>query len=341
MITAVKPAILAAAKTSGCFAFVRSSRWRSERLLILCYHGISQRDEHLWSPGLYLSPQAFRRRLEMLAEGGYQVLSLTEGLARLRSRDLPPRSVVLTFDDGFYDFYATAFPILKEFGFPATVYLTTHYARHRLPIFNLVIHYLMWRKRGLRYPEFAAAGPGCLDLTTDESLYAAFRRMWRYADEAQLSTADRDALAASLADLLGEDYASIKAMRMFQIMDRGEIAAVASAGCDIQLHTHRHRVPLDRNLFLAEIRDNRRYIEEVVGLTPSHFCYPSGVHRSEFLPWLEECDVRSATTCNAGLAHPSTPLLLLPRVLDSHAASETDFESWISGFRPRLMEARA
>lgn len=84
---------------------VAASDWRQHQLLILCWDGISLRDEHQWRPGLYISPEVFRSRMEVLARDKYNVLSLDEAVTRLNSNDLPPKSVVITFDDGFYEIY--------------------------------------------------------------------------------------------------------------------------------------------------------------------------------------------------------------------------------------------
>ena len=52
---------------------------------------------------------------------------------------------------------------------------------------------------------------------------------------------------------------------------------MARAGIDFQLHTHRHRTPLDRDRFVGEIRENRAVVEEMTGSNERvHFCYPSG-----------------------------------------------------------------
>src|SRR5918992_5738383 len=103
-----KRAALGVSKRLGLFGAVRDGRWRRQRLLILGYHGISLDDEHEWNPGLYMKAADFRERMALLRRGGYRVLSLDVALRLLRENDLPPKSVVITFDDGFHDFYACA-----------------------------------------------------------------------------------------------------------------------------------------------------------------------------------------------------------------------------------------
>ena len=110
-------------------------------------------------------------------------------------------------------------------------------------------------------------------------------------------------------------------------MSSSEVNAIARAGVQIELHTHRHRTPRDRDLFEREVRDNRERIREYTGSEPLHFCYPSGVTSPQFLPWLRECGVKSATTCNHGLSKPGCEPLMLPRFLDSSAVDDIDFES--------------
>src|SRR5579864_9040891 len=111
MLKPVKLATLGLLRGSGIFSLVTNSRWRQERLLILCYHGTSLEDEHLWRPTLYIDPQKLERRFEFLKKDHFSVLPLGEGFQRLRAGTLPPRSVVLTFDDGFFDFFRQAYPL--------------------------------------------------------------------------------------------------------------------------------------------------------------------------------------------------------------------------------------
>src|SRR4029077_19879262 len=102
-------------------------------------------DEHEWNEELYIPPVLLRRRLRHLRARGYNILPLAEACDRLGKGTLPPRSVALTFDDGAVDFASRALPILREFDVPATVYLTTYYSDARLPVFDVVLSYVLWR----------------------------------------------------------------------------------------------------------------------------------------------------------------------------------------------------
>ena len=94
---------------------------------ILMYHSISEgrENDHPYFRTL-TSPSIFAEQMRFLAENGYKVMDLME-LVRSMSAGVepPPRSVALTFDDGFADFFTDAFPVLHEHGFPATVFLVT------------------------------------------------------------------------------------------------------------------------------------------------------------------------------------------------------------------------
>ncbi len=337
-----KRAALGALAFSGLFRAVARSAWRRARLVILCYHGISLADEHLWDPTLYMSAEDFARRLEILKRGGYRVLPLAEAIERMYAGDLPPQSVAITFDDGGYDFYARAWPLLRAFGYPATVYLTTYYCADNRPVFDPASSYLLWKMQG-RVVRDEALGPvSPLDLRTAESRRAAWQALLGHAETSRFSADEKDGLLARLAALAGVDYAEFQRRRMLHIMNPGEVAELQAAGLDIQLHTHRHRTPVDRDLFLREIRDNGERIRELTGRTAEHFCYPCGVNRPEFLPWLAESGVRTAVTCVPQPASRESNPLLLPRFVDHANLSAVEFASCVSGFGLMLPnEARA
>lgn len=329
-----KQGVLAAVRAVGGFRLVRDSSWRQRRLLILCYHGVSLLDEHEWNPELYVSPERFRDRMRMLREGGYNVLPLDEAVARLREGTLPERSVAITFDDGAYDFFASALPILREFDLPATVYLTTYYCSRQWPVFDTACSYVLWKGRGRSFE-----GEGLLtesgrrtvgDRETQRVLAAELREA---AARAGATAEEKDRRLRLLAQRLGVDDSEMRRRRILHLMTPEEVAALSVARVDVQLHTHRHRTPSDRDAFLREIDDNR---SEILRYTASaspavHFCYPSGVYAREFLPWLQERGVLTATTCETAFASPESEPLLLPRLIDTMNLSPLEFQAWLDG----------
>jgi peptidoglycan/xylan/chitin deacetylase (PgdA/CDA1 family) len=328
----LKLSLLRAARASGTFRLVRDSAWRRGRLLILCYHGISLDDEHEWAPGLFLSADTFARRLELLRRGRYNVLPLDEAVRRLADGTLPRRSVAITFDDGNVDFHARAWPLLREYGMPATVYLTSYYAERNLPVFPLVISYVLWKRRGVTMPFEAAPGRTiALDTRSTPARHRTRDALMLFAQEERLPAGDRDALAERLAEALDVDYALIRRRRMLHIMTPDEVREVAAAGIDVQLHTHRHRSPLAAAAYRAEVAENRERIATWTHVTPRHFCYPSGVCMPQFAAWLREEGVVSATTCAPGLASAGSEPLALPRLLDHADMTPLEFEAWLSG----------
>lgn len=319
-------------RSVGLYSVAAHSARRRNRLLILCYHGISLSDEDKWLGFLFISPERFRQRLACLRDAKANVLPLEEGLSRLQNGSLPERSVVITFDDGFYDFKHHAVPILSEFGFPCTLYLTTYYSGLPFPIINLAFDYLMLKcgRETVDVPE-AGGGSRSMPLKTWIDRQNAKLAYLAYFNAMGLDTVAKNEFARSLAGQFGIDYEAVLKSRYGQVMTPDEAAQVARAGIDIQLHTHRHRTPMDRDLFLRELRDNQIRIREISGKTPHHFCYPSGHNDDAFLPWLREFGVRSATTCDRGFAQSSSDPLLLPRVLDDSNMDLVEFEGLVSG----------
>ena len=316
----------------GLLDLVADSEWRRRRLIILGYHGVSMDEEHKWRRPLYFTAKELEDRLTLLHRWRINVLPLPDAFDRLQAGTLPPRSAVLTFDDGNADFASIVWPMLKRFGYPGTVYATTYYSEKRHPIFSLMCSYLLWKARERVLTPLAELG---LDGTTDLSSAVERRRAHQLvierARQDQLTADEQNERAAALARRLAIDYQDLLSRRVLQLMTPEEIRRVAEDGADVQLHTHRHRAPRALDLFEREIIDNRTRLETLISRRPEHFCYPSGVHHPEFLPLLTAQHVVTATTCEPGLATKVSPPLLLPRVIDTAALTPNDLAGWLSG----------
>jgi len=91
---------------------------------ILCYHKFGG-DEN--TP-LNTPPHIFRQQMKYLKDNGYRVISPDDLLAFLEfRRQIPKKAIMITIDDGFKSFYDVAWPILKAYGFTATLFVYTDY----------------------------------------------------------------------------------------------------------------------------------------------------------------------------------------------------------------------
>lgn len=91
-------------------------------LPILQYHHVSKTTPASTS----LTPAQFTEQMDYLKTAGFQVVDLKDALEKLKKhQSLPDKAVAITFDDAYRDIYLGGFPILKERGFPFTVFLNT------------------------------------------------------------------------------------------------------------------------------------------------------------------------------------------------------------------------
>lgn len=99
---------------------------------VLMYHSIA-RDASAEFRRFAVDPDEFGAQMDYLAAEGYQTVTAADlaadraGRAGGAGRPLPPRPIVLTFDDAYTDFYSTALPILREHDFRASLYVPTAY----------------------------------------------------------------------------------------------------------------------------------------------------------------------------------------------------------------------
>jgi peptidoglycan/xylan/chitin deacetylase (PgdA/CDA1 family) len=92
------------------------------------YHSVSHHADQRYR-SFNISPDQFVEQMQYVAAQGYTPITVTQFAGALTGSGLalPHRPVVLTFDDGFADFYDNALPVLREYGFTATLYIPTAY----------------------------------------------------------------------------------------------------------------------------------------------------------------------------------------------------------------------
>jgi len=105
--------ILLSSLLSPCFASTRNFA------TVLIYHKFNTPK----SPSTSIDTDTFEAQLRYLRDNNFNVLSMSEFLNFVKKGDFPPRSVLITIDDGYRSVYEYAYPLLKKYGFPFTVFL--------------------------------------------------------------------------------------------------------------------------------------------------------------------------------------------------------------------------
>jgi peptidoglycan/xylan/chitin deacetylase (PgdA/CDA1 family) len=130
-------------------AFIGFYIWLQSQYVvpILMYHSISSADT---KPILVIgrpdkvklrlnivSPKSFDKQMAYLKNNGYQVIPLDDFVeGNKMGRRFPHKTVVITFDDGYVDNYTNAFPILKQYHLPATIFLITDFVGQKTDMLN-------------------------------------------------------------------------------------------------------------------------------------------------------------------------------------------------------------
>ncbi len=94
---------------------------------ILMYHNIGNPAGRAALRSLYVTPRMFGFQMWYLKTAGFRVVPLGKILEFVEGRNSDDKLVALTFDDGFCDFYENAYPVLKSYGYPSTVFLVSDF----------------------------------------------------------------------------------------------------------------------------------------------------------------------------------------------------------------------
>ena len=105
-----------------------------QRIPVLMYHSVSPSFTLIPNRGLSVSPELFEAHMSYLKNNNYKVVFLDSIVSHMKQKEiLSGKTIAITFDDGYRDNYEYAFPILKKFGSPATIFMSTDFIRNDTP----------------------------------------------------------------------------------------------------------------------------------------------------------------------------------------------------------------
>ena len=290
-------------------------------------------DEHKRFPSLFCSPETFRRRLEYIAKH-FKVIDLDDAVTQMDQDRVAPGQVVLTFDDGYYNFVASAAPLLRQFEMTATIYVVSGNMCLGEPYHPLVLRDTILtttlEKAVVSIPGLDQPQP----LGSPEDRQRLKKGVLEHLWGLPCTGTARIDFCRRLAGELDVDFDGLIESRKWNSLTPTEACGLIRDGFSIELHSHTHRHVTDiADEVAEETRQCRELVERATGVEAVHYCYPSGYWEKRTWTALAEAGIRSATTVQSGPNFAKTPLLALRRLLDAEEQTQLEFEFELSNLR--------
>jgi peptidoglycan/xylan/chitin deacetylase (PgdA/CDA1 family) len=256
-------------------------RWFHRRdAIVLAYHGFTDRRTHPGiqsSQGKHLHVDEFRQQLDYVKKH-YNVVPLHHIVEHYAAgADLPPRALAITIDDGYESNHSLAFPLLREYGLPATIFLTTGFLDGKELQWPDRIEYALSTTKAERLTLSMGDESLSYSLAGEEDRLRCDRdlrsRLKRVPQEMRSAIVDR--IECGLGARLGAgDVPAI-----YRPLDWRQVREMLASGLvSFGSHTVSHPILTRCQTERAreELLVSRRRIEDETG-SPCHmFCYPNG-----------------------------------------------------------------
>jgi peptidoglycan/xylan/chitin deacetylase (PgdA/CDA1 family) len=287
-------------RIAGAKTVRQAVRWLSSRFvrgaLVLGYHRVATAQHDPYST--LVSPQHFAEQLEVLRDSTHP-LALQQAIEQLQAGNLPPRAVVVTFDDGYADLLAVALPLLNRFAIPATVFITSGYLGREF-WWDQLTHLVKWPL--VEPPHYAGVRVRKQPIRRHRDLYQYLLT---------LPSTKRDELLANWITSTESGYWSHNGGRC---LSREEVLQLArSSLIDIGAHSLTHPIlatlpAVEQRL---EIVQSKQSLEELLQRPLYAFSYPHGSGLPLTQALVQEAGFRNACSSVPAVAHSASPVILL------------------------------
>jgi len=276
-------------------------------LSILYYHHIFAQFEKYHPDDL--CAQAFDRQINFLNKK-FNILPMNEAVNLLKQGNLPPKALVISFDDGYLDNYTVATPILEKYNCPATFFISTD-GVDKGYLWNDVIEQTI-KKTSSKSISKNIIGT-TISLTNDTEKIAAFHKIvstLKFFDKKE-----RNERILSLSKELNIHDFSRSMMNQTQILD------LHKQGFTIGAHTHSHTILTTEtdNECKWELSTNKNFIGNIIDSPVDFLAFPNGLFQRDFNQ--SHCDIakelgfKAAFSTNDGGAISSTNTYQIPRFM--------------------------
>jgi peptidoglycan/xylan/chitin deacetylase (PgdA/CDA1 family) len=318
---------------SGAFDLMRLIS--SRRALILTYHRFSADGD---DDDGKTSARQFAKQLEYLT-AHYDVVPLSRMVERIATLEpLPPGLAAITIDDGYRDAYDVAYPLLRRYRVPATLFVVTEFASRQDWIWTDKTRFLTQQAAPQRLTMKIRKSEMSLDLNgarsrrnASEHINSIIKRLPDELKEEAIWSLSL-ALGVAIPRTPPEEFSSVT-------WDQARKMDVN--GVDIGSHTLTHPIltKVSDERLRRELRDSKSQLEEVLGHQVDLFCYPNGDNDQRVQSEVARAGYKAAVTVVNGLNQRGDDPLSLRRV---HTERDfTHFLQSISGFERLKNRLRA
>lgn len=301
--------------------------WANRKsLCVLMYHRFSRNGETD-----KISADEFIAHLEYLSRHA-SVLSLSETVEMLKNGDsLPPNAAVITIDDGYADSFDIAFPLLRKFRMPATVYAVTDFLDGKCWLWTDLMRYVLSEMtfEDVRI-EFAVndrieakLNGKQSRLETASRINARLKKMSNEFKDSKITEIARD-LKVEIPATPTDEFAPIS-WEQAREMDAGKV--------QIESHTVTHPIltNINQTELNDELRESKKRLEAKLNKNIKHFCYPNGNLNEAVRKSVENAGYESAVTTAYGFVETGANRFLLNRIdappkIESFAQSASGFD---------------
>lgn len=264
-------------------------------LRILAYHRVAELRDTLVldSRSVSATPEGFAQQMAYLARS-YRVVSMPDVLETVeKGRPLPKRAVLITFDDAYADFAEIAWPILKKFRLPATMFVPTAFPNHPERAFwSDTLHqaFSATSRMEINIPPLS-----CLPLFPPDQKRKSLRAIQDHLTITSHCEAMR--LVDSVCAELG-----LSRVQGGCILSWDQLRQLAREGLTLGSHTRTHAIltKVTPRQLLEEVQGSREDLQREIGACLPIFCYPNGNHNGAVVSVLQEQGIRLAFTTLSG-----------------------------------------
>jgi peptidoglycan/xylan/chitin deacetylase (PgdA/CDA1 family) len=317
---------------------------------VLTYHGVLPAGYKIIDPqldGNLVSLESFRRQLQFLQDR-YNIISPKEFLRWCEGLcELPPRSVLLTCDDGLRNCFYDMLPLLQEFEIECLFFVTGASLSQTPTMLWYEQLYLMLlgahRNFSLELPQ-TTKRIQVSQSTKHAVWWELVQKLSHHAPEGRQELLETIRMQLGLEEQWNAKYSEDPALsRRFLLLDQSELKQLAASGAYVGAHTTSHPVLSQTSTELAwnEISENKRALDQILGQETWAFAYPFGdltSVSSREMELAERAGFKAAFRNVSRGFGTQAPRFALPRVHITREMTLAEFEAHISGFHRSLQQ---